>query len=466
MDAQGNVIVTGYSIGGGYNSDYATIKYSNSGVPLWTNRYNGSANGADFATALAADASDNVIVTGSSGVNFMSYDVDYVTIKYSSAGEPLWTNRYDAPVHGDDEASALAVDGGNNVIVTGSSSATAFPFFHYNYLTVKYSSDGTPLWINRYGLGGGGDGANAVATDGNNDVIVTGAAANLSGYSDCVTVKYSSNGAPLWTNRYNGPANWADAGIAVAVDASNDVIVTGLSYASASYNNADYLTLKYSSAGVPLWANFYNGSGNSNDLVRALALDRNGNVIVTGESNNGTNRDYATVKYSSAGAPLWTNRYNGPANSDDIAYAVAVDADSSVIVTGFSADAGGHADYLTIAYSSAGVPLWTNRHDSPTNGNDMAFAVAVDGPGNMFVTGYSTSEVVPDYLTIKYAIMKPIPLSLQRAGNHLVLSWTNAAFRLQCAPAVTGPFTNVTKATSPYTHLITGAQQFFRLIAN
>ena len=47
--------------------------------------------------------------------------------------------------------------------------------------------------------------------------------------------------------------------------------------------------------------------------------------------------------------------------------------------------------------------------------------------------------------------------------NQLVLSWTNAGFSLQSAPAVTGTFTNLPGATSPYTNALTGAQQFFRL---
>ena len=46
--------------------------------------------------------------------------------------------------------------------------------------------------------------------------------------------------------------------------------------------------------------------------------------------------DYATIKYSSAGMPLWTNRYNGPGNGDDEANAVAVDGNNDVIVTGYS----------------------------------------------------------------------------------------------------------------------------------
>lgn len=57
-----------------------------------------------------------------------------------------------------------------------------------------------------------------------------------------------------------------------------------------------------------------------------------------------------------------------------------------------------------------------------------------------------------------------IPLTAQRVGNQLVLSWTNAAFRLQCAPAISGSFTNVPDATSPRAVTLTGDQLFFRLI--
>jgi len=54
-------------------------------------------------------------------------------------------------------------------------------------------------------------------------------------------------------------------------------------------------------------------------------------------------------------------------------------------------------------------------------------------------------------------------LDFQLLNNQLVLSWTNAGFNLQTAPAVTGPFTNILGATSPYTNLTTSVQQFFRL---
>jgi hypothetical protein len=61
----------------------------------------------------------------------------------------------------------------------------------------------------------------------------------------------------------------------------------------------------------------------------------------------------------------------------------------------------------------------------------------------------------------------PIALNIQLAGNYVILSWNDPAsvFALQTAPAATGVFTNVPGAASPYTNAITGAQQFFQLVA-
>ena len=71
------------------------------------------------------------------------------------------------------------------------------------------------------------------------------------------------------------------------------------------------LTLRaHAQGGIPLWTNFYNGPGNDNDYAAAVAVDTNGNVFVTGWSA-GAAADYATIKYSNEGTPLWTTRYDG-----------------------------------------------------------------------------------------------------------------------------------------------------------
>src|SRR5258707_567269 len=91
--------------------------FAQGGIPLWTNRYNGPGSGPDYAFAMAVDSSGNVIVTGRSygGTNT---DYDYATIKYSSAGVALWTNRYTGPGYEVDQPSVVAVDSSGNVFVT------------------------------------------------------------------------------------------------------------------------------------------------------------------------------------------------------------------------------------------------------------------------------------------------------------------------------------------------------------
>ena len=393
-------------------------------VQTWVQRYNGPGNGDDGAYRVAVDSSGNVIVTGYSTGS--SSGQDYATIKYSSAGVPLWTNRYNGPGNNDDNPGAVAVDGSGNVIVTGSSGG--------DYLTIEYSSAGMPLWTNRYHGPGNGyyDGANALSVDSSNNVIVTGY--SYGGISDdYATIKYSSAGVPLWTNRYNGTIwNGQNLAFAVAVDGNNDVIVTGYSTDSIGYWH--YATIKYSSAGMPLWTNSYKGPGNSLDQPLAVAVDGSNDVIVTGSSGPPQNSyDYLTIKYSSAGVPLWTNRYNGPGNGMDEAFALAVDGSNNVIVTGYSTGSGGQydTDYATIKYSSAGVPLWTNLYNGPVNWDSAASAVAVDRSGNVIVTGNSAStNVYPyssdfssDFATVKYiCVPSPVVTGLQL---------TNAAFQVR-----------------------------------
>lgn len=460
VDTNGNVFVTGYSARTFASSyyDFATIKYSSSGLALWTNRYDGPGNGDDQAVAIAVDQNGNVIVTGySADISNSAYD--YVTIAYSNSGVALWTNRYDGPESGDDEAAAVAVDTDGNVFVTGFSHATSGG---NDYATIAYSSAGIPLWTNRYnGLLNTDDSATAIVVNNSGNVFVTGRALEGGGYS-FTTIAYSNVGVGLWTNRFSLQGNSFSAGKAIAADQDGNVVVTGYS-GSGSSTSYDYATVKYSAAGSPLWTNRYNGSANTTDQATAIAVDSIGNVLVAGYSGgSGSGPDYVTIKYSGSGVPLWTNHYNGPANNVDQATGVAVDADHNVFVTGFSTASG--RDYATVAYSSDGVPLWTNRYNAPNNGTDFAAGVAADRSGNIFVTGTSSGTFASDFATIKYG--PTVLLKIGRIADQAVLSWANPTFGLQSAPTVTGTFTNVPDATSPHTNSITGAQQFFRLKAN
>src|SRR6266513_6554117 len=262
----------------------------------WVARYNGPGNDFDAAEAIAVDNSGNVYVTGrSSDPDFVYH---YATIKYNSAGQQLWIARYNGPGNYFDEPTALAIDNSGDVYVTGQSWGSGTG---YDYTTIKYNSAGQEKWIARYnGPDNADDYAEGIAVDESGNVYVTGESANAAGFSDYVTIKYSSAGQELWIARYySRPGNYPDAASAIAIDGSGNAYVTGTSlfYSPASY---DYATIKYNSAGQEQWVSRYNGPGSGADYPRAIAVDSSGSVYVTGESS-GAGFDYATVKYDSAG---------------------------------------------------------------------------------------------------------------------------------------------------------------------
>jgi uncharacterized repeat protein (TIGR03803 family) len=114
-------------------------------------------------------------------------------------------------------------------------------------------------------------------------------------------------------------------------------------------------------------------------------------------------------------------------------------------------------------------------------GNGTIFEINTDGTG--FTTLYNfTSQTGGSYRTqlilssnvlygetgdTVYSLSLPPPMSIalniRAANDALILTWTNSAFALQSASNINGTFTNVYGATSPYTNIISGTQQFFRL---
>jgi uncharacterized delta-60 repeat protein len=350
---------------------------------LWLKRYDGPGSDVDEAAAVAFDNSGNVYVAGRSDGG--SSQEDYLVIKYGANGAVKWMKRYDGTGNDWDGARAIVVDDSGNVYVTGRSFGSGSDA---DYLTLKYNSNGALKWAKRYtSAGSKDDGAMDMALDSYGNIIVTGFSTGAGSAYDFVTIKYGPDGSRKWLNRYDGPGNGGDIARAVAVDANNYVYVTGPSKGDGT--DWDYCLIKYSPGGKQLWVKRWDSPYHANDGATDIALDRYNFPYVTGYSyRGGSNCDFITIKFSKIGPIKWVKRYDGPAGAPDVAWAIDVEGDG-VFVAGSSATGRGDTDYAIIRYARGGARRWVKRWGFATGQHDVPNAIEVENK-RVYVTGFSS----------------------------------------------------------------------------
>jgi uncharacterized delta-60 repeat protein len=361
VDASGNSYVTGVSAGAASLSDYATLKYDPDGNLIWEKRYNGPGNQNDSAWAMAMDGAGNVLVTGMSYSPGSGYD--YFTIKYNPSGDTIWTRRFNGSGNGLDGAEAISVDAADNVYLTGRS--TGIGSFT-DYLTIKYNSSGVMQWNRRYnGTGNVHDKGVAVGTDASGNVIVTGQSWSTPAKYDATTLQYDASGNLLWEDRFDGGADRDDFGNALAIDPFDNIIVVGAGRDTNSVNE-DILVIKYDQSGNTLWQRWFKAPFGQDDIGYGVDLDTANSVYVVGVSW-ALSRDVTTIKYSSGGDLRWVRYIHGAGNWHDIGRAIHVDGELSVYVTGDSWGPGDDYDIVTAKYVAleCGCP---NQGDAEPDG--------------------------------------------------------------------------------------------------
>ena len=129
----------------------------------------------------------------------------------------------------------------------------------------------------------------------------------------------------------------------VAIDSQDNVYVAG--FVDTAATDVDYLTQKISPTGDLLWQKRYDGPAHDVDRARSVMVDLDGNVVVTGDSDNGRGNgssrlcglDIATVKYDRDGNQLCEVRWNGKADGEDRPCKIAIDLrNGDAIIAGWS----------------------------------------------------------------------------------------------------------------------------------
>ncbi|MFD3000299.1 hypothetical protein ACFS7Z_07995, partial [Pontibacter toksunensis] len=220
--------------------------------------------------------------------------------------------------------------------------------------------------------------------------------------------------------RYNGPGDGNDNAIGIAVDNTGGVYVTGSS--TGSENAILYATVRYNAAtGEETWAELYDGPGSGASFVSDIAVGNAGGVYVTGSSsdtNTSLGTDYLTVRYDAAtGEEVWAERYNSMGSNEDLAVDVALDLEGNVIVTGSSyRGPETNNDFLTIKYSqqaqcpdisdavitgltSVQAGTTSSVYSLPNTGANSFSWLITDSQGNPYTnfTGQGTSSITVDW---------------------------------------------------------------------
>lgn len=371
VDGTGAVYVGGSTSSSDFpaSNAYASLldgfvtKISSDGSTItWSKFFGGTGN--DSILGLGLDATLNVFVTGyTSSDNFplaLAFDSlregeEAVAAKLDPAGTLVWSSFLGGV--GNDRGMALAVDGAQNVWVTGYTQSNNFP-----------SANGFDT-----------------ALGGTQDAFVT--KINGAAPPGVPTVAWSS---------YLGGATGTEQGNAVALDGSGNAVVVGWTqstdfpqganpgYRTTLWGTQDSFVAKVAAGGgaqAVQWTTYLGAFEASNvDWANGVALDSLGNVVVVGSTSGtsfpitgttafdttlGGNQEGYVARLADNGFAVLSATYLGGGSNEDVA-AVALDSSNRAYVVGqtFSTD----------------FPVVAGSYDLNIAGTNDAFVSRLDFP--------------------------------------------------------------------------------------
>lgn len=333
--------------------------------------------GLAFDVAIAD--SDDIVVGGFKNAS----DRDLWVAKYDTTGGLLWSVEWPGIFGNHDQVDAVAIDGQNNVIAVGTtdqlvgggeSNADAYMWIG------KLDADGNELWTVEWDVPNV-SGPKDVAVNGNDDIIVVDPSANGT------LTKLDADGALVW----EVPVPVAYSG-AVAVDADGSIALTG------QIPGADSVWVgKYDSLGAPLWdATFPDANDVSVSTGNDIAFDSAGNVIVAGQLAAAGSIELWVTKIAPDGCVSWTRTLGGP--DLRIARDLAVDSQDRIVVAGSMHD---KFTALVARFDADGDQEWS-WIDADSGVYDAVIAVGVDSQDRPVSVGIRSGTFFLDNVLVQH----------------------------------------------------------------
>jgi uncharacterized delta-60 repeat protein len=435
IQADGKIIVAGYS-NGPTERDFALIRYNTNGS-LDTS-FNGTGkvttpvgNGNAQATSLAIQSDGAILAAGLAPNN--SGNNDFALVRYNANGTLdtsfNTTGKVVTPIgSSNDQANMVALEPDGRIVLAGASSDTTDDFAVARYYSstacaVTPSPTGTPsptpcepaaidTTFNGTGrvvtpIGTGDDFAYSVALQADGKIVAAGGIYNptefaIARYNADGSPDFGLNGAGKLTTSFGGNGATAQA---VAIQPNGKIIAVGWLDNGTNY---DFALARYNSDGQ-LDVTF-NGTGkvitqvrSGYDQANSVAIQADGKIIAAGYSSNGSNNDFALVRYNPDGT-LDTSFnstgkvFTGFGAGNDVAKSLVIQPDGKIVAAGSTINGAGNSDFATARYNADGS-LDTSFNGtgkvvtSITNSNDVAQSVAIQPDGRIVAAGYGSSTL-------------------------------------------------------------------------
>lgn len=413
-DSLGNTYYTGYKQDSAYYAftHFVLMKFSKDGAFEWVKSYPFPAlDSFEKGNAVAVDKYGNVFVTGSRSDSFCNIctqsvkEEDQFTIKYSSLGTLLWINRYKGPKNTLQSPTKMIVLDNGNILVAGTEEL-------YNNKTYDYTSYGYLHRINRNGrsvyvrkvkdlrMG-------SIAVDKNNEIVFGGLLLeqNLYQLGKVFIAKYSYTGDSLWSRKFVEPQK--NGGVRfLKTDQSNNIYVMAQTDTITFYNHPRVMIMKYNPQGALLWYKKEPDHSYSNFSTSALHVDKNGNAFLASflEPASSYNRNWLISKYSSNGIHNWSYEFKDSVNTSENPNGIVGDDQSNIYVSGVAGKAYNPYMYGTLALDSNGNKKWLKLYTSANRTNNFPVGIALAG-GSIYTGGIASKGVC----VVKYNLPSVAP---------------------------------------------------------
>jgi len=304
MDKDGNIYVTGFVqvMDSTYiYTDIATVKYGNNGEELWSTHFS-QPEGEDTPKGITVDNDGNVYVIGyKDPIDFEILD-DIVILCYDSQGNEKWSKIIDGGINGHDRGIDILTDSEGFIYITGFVNSLITDS-NADVITQKYNSEGNLVWSmvvdtdipyqgNHY------DTPLMMKFDDQENLYILAS----TGTANMSLIKYSKNGTELWITK-NDLLTLASLSGSFTIDKVGNVYVTGDGW---SEKGEQLATAKFNPEGEKLWEIIYedeltNELGVFQNFSCGIVLDDSANVYVAGTTQNSGTMMYTLIKYLQTG---------------------------------------------------------------------------------------------------------------------------------------------------------------------